>query len=146
MYALFKKKEKLEIRRIHDMVGFFESDSYIRKQLAEYFGEHLEKKRCGYCSFCKSGKAVLHNTIELKPLSCFEFETITGKFIDAIGAWFTDTNLTKFLCGIYTPVFTKYKIKKLPQFGILKNYPFLEVKHWVREQSSLSGSSEEMSV
>ncbi len=133
MHALFKKKEKLEIQRIHNMVGFFESDSCISKRLAEYFGEHLEKERCGHCSFCKSGKKVLQQTTERKPLSHFEFETITGELIQAIGEQFTEANLTKFLCGIYTPVFSKYKIKKLPHFGIFENYPFLEVRNWIKE-------------
>jgi ATP-dependent DNA helicase RecQ len=132
MYALFKKKEGFEIQRIHNMVGFFESDSCASNQLARYFGEHLEKMRCGHCSFCKTGRAVLKNTTDLKPLSHFEFETITGEFAQAVGEQFAEANLTKFLCGIYTPVFSKYKIKKLPHFGIFENYPFLEVKKWIQ--------------
>jgi len=131
MYALFKRKEAFEIQRIHQMVGFFESDLCISKQLAGYFGEHLEKERCGHCSFCKNGKAVLPNMTERKPLSHFEFNAITAEFIEAVGEQFTEINLTKFLCGIYTPVFSKLKIKKLPNFGILEHYPFLEVKNWV---------------
>jgi ATP-dependent DNA helicase RecQ len=131
MYALFKKKESLEIQRIHHMVGFFESDDCISKQLAGYFGEQLAKERCGHCSFCKSGKAVLQTTTELKPLSEFEFKTITAEFMQAVGEQFSEVNLTKFLCGIYTPVFSNLKIKKLPYFGILESYPFLEVKNWI---------------
>lgn len=111
MYALFTQKERLEIQRIHNMVSFFESDACISNQLAGYFGEHLEKERCGHCSFCKSGKAVLQNTTELKPLSNFEFGKITEEFIQAVGEQFSEVNLTKFLCGIYTPVFSKLKIK-----------------------------------
>jgi ATP-dependent DNA helicase RecQ len=135
MYALFKKKESLEIQRIHNMVNFFESDACISKQLAGYFGEHLEKERCGHCSFCKSGKAVLQTTTELKPLSQFEFKTITAEFTQAVGEQFSEINLTKFLCGIYTPVFSKLKIKKLPYFGILESYPFLEVKNWITDKN-----------
>jgi ATP-dependent DNA helicase RecQ len=131
MYALFKKKERLEIQRIHNMVDFFESDACISKQLAGYFGEHLAKERCGHCSFCQSGKAVLQTTTELAPLSQFEFKTITAEFTQAVGEQFSEVNLTKFLCGIYTPVFTKLKIKRLPYFGILESYPFLEVKNWI---------------
>jgi ATP-dependent DNA helicase RecQ len=52
--------------------------------------------------------------------------------MQAVGEQFTEVNLTKFLCGIYTPVFSKLKIKKLPYFGILENYPFLEVRNWIR--------------
>ena len=135
MYALFKKKESLEIQRIHNMVSLFESDACISKQLAEYFGEHLSKERCGHCSFCKSGKAVLQNTTELKPLSQFEFKTITAEFMQAVGEQFSEVNLTKFLCGIYTPVFSKLRIKKLPHFGILERYPFLDVKNWITDKN-----------
>jgi len=134
MYALFIQKERLEIQRIHNMVSFFESDACISNQLAGYFGEHLEKERCGHCSFCKSGKAVLQNTTELKPLSNFEFGKITEGFIQAVGEQFSEVNLTKFLCGIYTPVFSKLKIKKLPNFSALESYPFLEVKNWIADQ------------
>jgi len=135
MYALFKKKEDLEIHRIHNMVSLFESDACISKQLAEYFGEYLEKERCGHCSFCKSGKAVLPDTTERKPLSNFEFGEITGEFFRAVGEQFSAVNLTKYLCGIYTPVFSKLKIKKLPYFGILDSYPFLEVKNWIADKN-----------
>ena len=131
MHALFKNKESLEIQRIHNMVGFFESDACISKRLAGYFGEHLAKERCGHCSFCQSGKAVLQTTTELAPLSQFEFKTIAAEFTQAVGEQFSEVNLTKFLCGIYTPVFTKLKIKRLPYFGILESYPFLEVKNWI---------------
>jgi len=135
MDALFKKKEGLEIQRIHNMVGFFESDACISKQLAGYFGENLQKERCGHCSFCKSGKAVLQNTTELKPLTQFEYGKITTEFIQAAEEQFSEVNLTKFLCGIYTPVFSKLKIKKLSHFGILESYPFLEVKSWITENN-----------
>jgi len=134
MYALFIQKERLEIQRINNMVSFFESDACISNQLAGYFGEHLEKERCGHCSFCKSGKAVLQNTTELKPLSNFEFGKITEGFIQAVGEQFSEVNLTKFLCGIYTPVFSKLKIKKLPNFSVLESYPFLEVKNWIADK------------
>ena len=133
MYALFKKKEHVEIQRIHNMVRFFESEACISKRLAEYFGEYLEQERCGHCSFCENGKAVLQDTAELKPLSHFEYKEITDEFIQAVGEQFSEVNLTKFLCGIYTPVFSKLKIKKLPHFGILENYPFMDVKNWIND-------------
>ncbi len=133
LYALFKQKEDHEIQRIHDMVGFMESDACISKQLAEYFGERLDIKQCGHCSFCESGKAVLQDTTERQPLSDYDFSEIAQEFIAAVGDQFSKVNLTKFLCGIYTPVFSKLKMKKLPNFGILESYPFLEVKNWIAE-------------
>jgi ATP-dependent DNA helicase RecQ len=141
MHTLFKQKEHVEIQRIHNMISFFESDACISRQLAEYFGEHLDNENCGHCSFCKNGKAVLQNTTELKPLSNFNFSEITDEFIQAVGEQFSEINLTKFLCGIYTPVFSKLKIRKLPHFGILEKYPFLEVKGWIEEEYKNKSSS-----
>ncbi|MFQ5639303.1 MAG: ATP-dependent DNA helicase RecQ [bacterium] len=131
MHRLFMSKEVHEIRRIDSMVSFFESDSCISKKLAEYFGERLEKELCGHCSFCQSGKIIIQKTTELKPLSVFDFEEMTSEFIRAVGERFSGLNLTKFLCGIYTPVFSKMRIKKFRYFGALERYPFLEVKDWV---------------
>ncbi|MEJ2286871.1 MAG: C-terminal helicase domain-containing protein, partial [Desulfobacterales bacterium] len=135
MYALFKKKERVEIQRIHNMVRLFESDACISRQLAEYFGENIKNERCSHCSFCQSGKAVVQNTTELKPLSHYDFREVTDEFIQAVGDQFSEANLTKFLCGIYTPVFSKSKIKKLPHFGILESYPFMEVKKWIKDKT-----------
>ncbi|MFO7560951.1 MAG: RecQ family ATP-dependent DNA helicase [Desulfobacterales bacterium] len=131
MNSLFIRKEKQEIGRIHQMVKFFESGSCISRQLAGYFGENIEKESCGHCSCCKSGKAVIESTTELKKLSGFNYDGLTQEFIQAIGDQFTEATLTKFLCGIYTPAFSKLKIKTLPHFGVLERYPFMEVKSWV---------------
>ena len=68
-----------------------------------------------------------------KPLVHFDFKMITDEFMQAVDEQFTEVNLTKFLCGIYTPVFSKLKIKKLPYFGILENYLFLEVSSWIKD-------------
>ncbi|MCK4619666.1 MAG: C-terminal helicase domain-containing protein, partial [Desulfobacterales bacterium] len=133
MYNLFKSKEDHEIQRIHDMIRFFENDSCLSKELAKYFGENLEKENCGHCSFCTNGKVTIQTSTELKPLSNFDFEEVANEFIGAVGEHFSILNLTKFLCGIYTPVFSKLKIKSLPYFSIFERYPFGDVKNWIAE-------------
>lgn len=142
--ALFKKKERLEIRRIHNMVGFFQSDACLSRRLAAYFGEHLSQDRCEHCSFCQSGPAVLQHTMGLKPLPDFDFSELAREFKGAVGGPFSTLTLTKFFCGIYTPVFAKLRVKRLPHFGILENYPFLTVKDWIEEhqvRETLDGST-----
>ena len=131
MHALFKQKEALEIRRIHTMAGFFESDGCLSRQLAGYFGEKLDIENCGHCSFCTSGRAILEHATTLKPLLDDDYTHVSEAFLKATGDAFSVLNVTKFLCGIYTPAFSKLKIKSLPNFGIFERYPFLEVKAWV---------------
>jgi ATP-dependent DNA helicase RecQ len=132
IYNLFKSREEHEIKRIHHMIRFFENDSCFSKGLAEYFGENIEKERCGHCSYCKSGKVTIQKTTELCPFCDFDFEEISKEFIGVLGEHFSILNLTKFLCGIYTPVFSKLKIRELPYFGIFERYPFRDVKDWVK--------------
>ena len=99
----------------------------------KYFGENFEKENCGHCSFCTNGKVTIQSSTELKPLSNFDFEEIANEFIGAVGEHFSILNLTKFLCGVYAPVFSKLKIKSLPYFSIFERYPFGDVKNWIAE-------------
>ena len=105
-------------------------------ELAKYFGEDIGKEHCGHCSFCENGKVTIQNSAELKPLSDFDFGEIANEFIKAVGEHFSILNLTKFLCGIYTPVFSKLRIKKIPFFSIFERYPFGDVKNWVNSNDS----------
>ena len=115
------------------MLGFFESNGCLSRELAGYFGEKLDIENCGHCSHCTSGKALLEHTTTLKPLAAYDYTAISKAFSQAIGDSFSALNVTKFLCGIYTPAFSKLKVKSLPHFGILESYPFLEVEQWVME-------------
>ena len=132
MYALFKRKEALEIQRIHQMVAFFEGGACISKRLAAYFGEHLQDGGCGHCSVCKNGKVIWPDAVSRKPLSDFDLGALTAGFRASAGDQASEVNLTKFLCGIYTPFFSRLKIKRLANFGLLEDYPYLEVEGWVR--------------
>jgi ATP-dependent DNA helicase RecQ len=131
IYSLFKNKEKNEIERIHNMVKLFESNSCLSNKLAKYFGEDINREICGHCSFCKTGQAIIHNTIELQSIESFNFKELNKEFKEIIGKNYSETRLAKFLCGISSPFLMKQKVKKLGDFGMLENYPFLEVKKWV---------------
>ncbi len=139
MHGLFMQKESHGIARIHQMVDFFESRSCISRKLAGYFGENLDFEHCGHCSFCKNETIKIETTTPLNPLSDLKFDELTVEFIRSAGGYATENNLTKFLCGIYTPVFSKFKVKAMPGFGALEPYPFPEVKKWVKTSVALAG-------
>ncbi len=73
-------------------------------------------------------------TIDLTPLSNLDLNELISDFRAAGDSFCTPLNKVKFLCGIQTPVFMKIKAKILPNFGLLKHYPFMEVKAWVEAQ------------
>jgi len=133
MYDLFESREQQGIKKLHEMIAFFEADSCLSKNLAGYFGEKLGKDTCGHCSWCKTGKVVMEKSTELKSLSNFNFNNLTGESVKVMDKYFSVLNLTKFLCGISVPVFSKLKIKKLSSFGIFEQYSFRDVKEWVEK-------------
>jgi len=131
IYNLFKNKERYEIQRIHNMVSFFESNCCISKKLASYFGEDIKEAKCGHCSFCETGQTILHYTTRLDPLKSFACNELTNEFNKAIDKNYSTVNVTRFLCGISSPRLGNQKIKKLAHFGVLQNYPYLDVLQWV---------------
>lgn len=133
---LFQNKEKAEILRIHNMISFFESNSCLSQNLAQYFGDFSVKENCNHCSFCLNGKTNIPNSITLKPLNSFNFKEISSEFTNVIDKDFTILNLTKFLCGITIPLFTKLKIKKLQNFGLFEKYPFRDIKIWIENNTT----------
>jgi len=130
IFHKFKTKEAHEIHRIHNMISLFESESCISRQLAGYFGEQL-KEDCANCSFCKSGPVILKQTSELTTLFDYNIKKLSKDFMRISGENVSNNDLAKFLCGIFTPSFTRLKIKNLKYFGVLERYPFLEVRIWV---------------
>ena len=133
MFNLFHTKEAHEIQRIHNMLTFFESGDCLSKRLAAYFGEQLELNACGHCSVCQQGKAAIEQTIARPPLDEMDFADLTHEFVKTVDRHASAGNITKFLCGIYTPVFATRKVKALRHFGALEHYSFQAVMRWVRQ-------------
>jgi len=135
IHQLFKHKETLEIDRIHNMITLFESEQCLSQPLAHYFGDHSAPERCSHCSACESGAVSFKSTQKPAPLNQFDFNLLTDDFYTAMGSENTTINITKFLCGIHTPIFTRLKIRALPGFGQLQQYSFEAVKKWIETHS-----------
>jgi ATP-dependent DNA helicase RecQ len=131
LFNVFLKKEQTEVQRIHNMIALFESDACLSKELAHYFGEELDFEKCGHCSHCLTGQANFKSLNELAEIETHNFEQLTAEFIHATGDAFSANNLVKYLCGISTSIFRKYKIRALPYFAYLERYPYAQVKTWV---------------
>jgi ATP-dependent DNA helicase RecQ len=41
--------------------------------------------------------------------------------------------LTRFLCGISVPLFTRLKARNIAGFAVLEDYPYAEVRDWVQQ-------------
>lgn len=126
LYALFEKKELSELARLQALLAFFTSSHCLSQELARYFADEQAPSKCGHCSVCRGEVAVL------PPLP-----TLTLPNEKGLRAWcnpliaLCHTShpriLTRFLCGIATPLTTRVKAKSLAGFGQLAAHPFAEV-------------------
>ncbi len=128
MFRLFKKKEKTEIERIHNMIRFFEKDSCLNRNLALYFGEKIGSENCGHCSYCEKGQVRLSHSRRMSPLTKESVSELIEDILPRLGSLASSENLAKFLCGINMPLFTSIRAKSINGFGSLEGHPYGDVK------------------
>ncbi|MGE6689822.1 RecQ family ATP-dependent DNA helicase [Stutzerimonas stutzeri] len=132
LHAYFKQHEASEITRIENMLALFESAECLSQRLATYFGDANAPQRCGHCSVCRGQVAQLPEPAVLAPLGeidldarCAEFNQ---RYTQLKGGAPSVECLTRFLCGISVPVFTKLKARQIPGFASLEAYPYAAVR------------------
>ena len=134
LHAYFTAHERGEIVRIHAMLALFASDTCLSHRLAQYFGDGQAPQQCGHCSVCAGQVAHLPEPPALAPLVDKNFEALCGAFIhrhqEYTGSYPPAERLTRFLCGISVPMFTKLTARAIPGFAALEYYPYAEVREW----------------
>ncbi len=132
LHAYFKQHEASEITRIENMLALFESAECLSQRLATYFGDANAPQRCGHCSVCRGQVAQLPEPAVLALLGeidldarCAEFNQ---RYTQLKGGAPSVECLTRFLCGISVPVFTKLKARQIPGFASLEAYPYAAVR------------------
>ena len=126
LYALFEKKELSELARLQALLAFFTSRHCLSQELARYFADEQAPSKCGHCSVCRGEVAIL------PPLPTLTLPNENGlrAWCDPLIALCYTSHpriLTRFLCGIATPLTTRVKAKSLVGFGQLAAHPFAEV-------------------
>ncbi|MFM4733018.1 RecQ family ATP-dependent DNA helicase [Aeromonas salmonicida] len=126
LYVLFEKKELSELARLQALLAFFTSSHCLSQELARYFADEQAPGQCGHCSVCRGEVAVL------PPLPTLTLPNEKGlrAWCDPLIALCHTRHpriLTRFLCGIATPLTSRVKAKSLAGFGQLAAHPFAEV-------------------
>jgi len=134
LHSLFAEKEKTEIQRIHKMISFFERDACLSVDLAAYFGEKLSLNNCGHCSYCKSGSVKLADTYENNKPDYNNQNSNLEEVKKLIHPFDSNENLTRYFCGISTPLFSRLRIKKTFGFASLEKYSYHEVRKWIENK------------
>jgi len=134
LHQYFTRHEQAEIARIHAMLELFATERCLGYRLAEYFGDHNAPEHCGHCSVCHGEVARLPAPPELPALVDKNFAALCGDFIHRheqhSGSMPTAERLTRFLCGISVPLFTKLKARTISGYAALEEYPYAQVRSW----------------
>jgi ATP-dependent DNA helicase RecQ len=140
LHAYFSQQENSEINRIHAMLELFASECCLSARLAHYFGDREVPEQCGHCSVCRGQVARLPEPPALPSLERQDFHALCGAFIrrfeEQRGEPPSSECLTRLLCGITAPLFTRLKARSLPGFAALEAYPYAAVRDWVNQQAS----------
>ncbi len=145
LFAYFTRHECTEIARIHAMLDLFATERCLGQRLAQYFGDDNAPAHCGHCSVCQGQVAHLPAPPTLPALVDKNFAALCADFIhkhqshcgQAPGA----ERLTRFLCGISVPLFTRLKARAIPGFAALEDYPYAEVRAWAQGHLAAGASS-----
>lgn len=132
--SLFQTKENNDIRRIHQLLDFFQSDQCLSAKLAEYFGDRNAPQNCNHCSVCRGHVATLPK-LAAKMVEQQQISEWLAQLETKANSPLSISLKTKFLCGMATPKLTKIKARSLAGFGQLETSPFAQVKQWVEELS-----------
>lgn len=129
----FEQREQSDLKRIQLVRDLLTQDSCRVNYLLSYFGEERDAP-CGHCDHC------LGTTSEvLEQDITDELNDEQKRTIYSVGSSInyekleTVRSVTRFLCGIRSPVISKSKLTMHKSFGVFEDLPFETVLQAVRE-------------
>ncbi|WP_425327724.1 RecQ family ATP-dependent DNA helicase [Pseudomonas nitroreducens] len=138
LHGYFKRHEESEIARIGAMLDLLGSSACLSWRLARYFGDQQAPRHCGHCSVCAGHVARLPEPPALPALDGQSLHNRCDAFLEkyrsARGTAPSADCITRFLCGISVPAFTRMRARGLPGYATLEDYPYAQVRDWVQAQ------------
>ena len=126
LVELFQSKEQKDIERIHTMLNLFQSSDCLSYQLAHYFADHNAPTQCGHCSVCRGQVASFPQPQQEQP-ELAHLSAWVDEFVQLSPTAISNAAVTRFLCGISTPIITQLKASKLRGYGSMANVSFEHV-------------------
>ncbi|MCP4077003.1 MAG: RecQ family ATP-dependent DNA helicase [Gammaproteobacteria bacterium] len=140
LFQRFQQRELAEINRLQQVLDLVSMHDCQTNALAAHFGE-LRQSPCGHCSSCNNDKRKIEanwasrKSENLNSDLWGKVEQLAKKQSDI----FTNPNqLTRFLCGISSPLLSRHKLTKHELFGITESSPFADVLQKVKRISNSS--------
>ncbi|MGL5224906.1 MAG: RecQ family ATP-dependent DNA helicase [Aeromonas sp.] len=126
LHALFVQKEQSELARLQRLLDFFTSEQCLSHRLSHYFADEAAPVRCGHCSVCRGAAAQLPTLPALVMPNAAGIRAWCDPLIAHVGHVEARV-LTRFLCGISSPLTSKGQARSLAGSGQLAAHPFAAV-------------------
>ncbi len=129
----FGRREENDLARLQQVIDLINHEGCKIRYLLDYFGEQLGQD-CGHCSFCLTGK---NETLTREDAeSMLPDDDIAGRLIQLREqypqALETPRRLTRFLCGLSSPMLTRNKLSGHELFAQCKELEFSTLLEWVK--------------
>ncbi len=119
----FETRERNEVDRVRRVIELAEHSGCIVRHLLHHFGENLGRD-CGHCSSCSgSSSRTIRGPGEAKTphLEPRKILALRRQFPTALAS---PRQISRFFCGLNSPMLTQTKLNKHPDFGSLADVPF----------------------
>jgi ATP-dependent DNA helicase RecQ len=134
LHLRLQRREAAELARLQQVVGMIASPDCRSRALAAHFGEDLATD-CGHCSACLGDSSAELPARRRSPVAATltdELQPLLRAHAETLGS---SRQLARFLCGCSSPVFTRRKLSRDPNFGRLVEMPFADVLVWAETRS-----------
>ena len=125
--TVFEQHAQHDMDRIDAVFKWALSKRCLASSLVGYFGEKLAEP-CGHCASCvgkyRPRKLPLPDVEEV---SLEEMEKVQEVIAERRAALSSPARLARFLCGIYSPAMSLYRLYQRPQWGMLARLPYDDV-------------------
>ncbi len=127
----FHDKQSSEIKRIANLVKFFQLDRCLSFNLSRYFDDQQAPTQCGHCSVCQGQPAKLAYSHQPVWPSDELIIAKVNEFTNHLkNQKTTEVSLTccgHFLTGLTMPMFARKKVKQLSGFGLCEQLSYQSV-------------------
>lgn len=128
----FDRREQSDLNRLQLVVDLVNHEGCKTGFLLDYFGENLETD-CGHCSYCLGGinAKLTRKKTESKKLGRDLAQKMGLLQHQHPQALETPRQITRFLCGLSSPMLTKNKLTRNELFGWIEHCSFARIIEWV---------------
>ena len=123
MIERFDARERNDVNRVHQVVQLAAHPECLVRHLLHHFGEDLEQN-CGHCCNClgASNRAIrIRREKEAPNLDPARISDLRRRYPDALAS---PRQIARFLCGLNSPLLTRTKLHKHPDFGGMGGFSF----------------------